>query len=95
MHYIVHCLDYEGNVQKRLDHYEAHKAYLATNPIKTLISGPLLADDEETMIGSCFLVEADNMDAVMKFHENDPFHAAGLWEKVSIRPFNKRVDNRS
>ena len=31
----------------------------------------------------------------MKFHENDPFHAADLWEKVSIRPFNKRVDNRS
>ena len=58
-------------------------------------NGPLLADDEETMIGSCFLVEADSMDAVMKFHENDPFHAAGLWEKVSIRPFLKRMDNRA
>ena len=94
MHYIVHCLDYVGQVQKRLDHYDSHKAYLATNPIKTLISGPLLADDEETMIGSCFLVEAQSMEEVMTFHRNDPFYAAGIWEKVSVRPFSKRVDNR-
>ncbi len=26
MHYIIHCLDHEGQVQRRLDHYEAHKA---------------------------------------------------------------------
>lgn len=95
MHYIVHCLDYPGQVQKRLDNYDSHKAYLSTNPIKTLISGPLLAEDGETMIGSCFLVEAESTDEVMRFHQNDPFYAVGLWEKVSINPFNKRVDNRS
>lgn len=95
MHYVVHCLDFEGQVQKRLDHYDSHKAYLSTNPIDTLISGPLLADDGETMIGSFFLVQADSIDDVIAFHRNDPFHAAGIWEKVSIRPFNKRVDNRS
>lgn len=95
MHYIIHCLDHEGQVQRRLDHYEAHKAYLATKPIQTLISGPLLADDGQTMIGSCFLVEAETLEDVMTFHRNDPFFAAGVWEKVSIRPFLKRVDNRS
>ncbi|WP_174803914.1 YciI family protein [Martelella limonii] len=95
MHYIVHCLDYEGKVQDRLDHYEAHKAYLSSNPIKMVISGPLLAEDETTMIGSCFLVEADSIEEVVKYHENDPFYRAGIWEKVSIHPFNKRVDNRS
>lgn len=95
MHFIIHCLDHEGQVQRRLDHYEKHKAYLATNPIKTLISGPLMADDGETMIGSCFLVEAGSIEEVMAFHRNDPFHAAGVWEKVSIRPFLKRVDNRT
>ncbi len=95
MHYIIHCLDHEGQVQRRLDHYEAHKAYLATKPIKTLISGPLLADDGQTMIGSCFLVEAATMAEVTAFHRNDPFFAAGVWDKVSIRPFLKRVDDRA
>ena len=95
MHYVIHCLDHAGHVQKRLDHYDAHKAYLSNPPVKIVISGPLLDDDEETMIGSMFLVEADSLDEVQAFHTNDPFYAAGIWEKVSIRPFLKRMDNRA
>jgi len=94
MIYAIHCLDHEGAVQKRLDHYEAHKAYLAKSPLKTLISGPLLADDDETMIGSLFVVEADSLEQVKAFNHDDPFRHAGLWASVNIHPFNKRVDNR-
>ena len=94
MHYVVHCLDHDGAVVKRLAHYEAHKAYLATAQVKTVISGPLLADDEETMIGSCFVLEANSLAEVEAFNSNDPFAKAGLWKTVSIRPFSKRVDNR-
>ena len=94
MHYVIHCLDHDGAVDKRLSLYDAHKAYLAKAPIKTLISGPLLADDEETMIGSCFVLEADSLDEVEAFNRDDPFAQAGLWKAVSIRPFSKRVDNR-
>ncbi|MEM7443259.1 MAG: YciI family protein [Pseudomonadota bacterium] len=94
MHYVIHCLDFEGAVEKRLEHYEAHRAYLASAPVKTVISGPLLADDEETMIGSCFVIEANDISEVEEFNRNDPFAKAGLWETVSIRAFNKRVDNR-
>ena len=94
MHYVVHCLDHDGAVVKRLAHYEAHKAYLATAQVKTVISGPLLADDEETMIGSCFVLEANSLAEVEAFNSNDPFAKAGLWKTVSVRPFSKRVDNR-
>lgn len=94
MHYIVHCLDHEGAVEKRLANYEAHKAYLATGNVKTVISGPLLANDNETMIGSLFLFEADKKEDVVAFNREDPFTKAGVWNVVSINPFNKRVDNR-
>lgn len=94
MHYVIHCLDHEGAVDKRLAHYEAHKAYLAAARIKTVISGPLLADDERTMIGSCFIVEAESLAEVEAFNHADPFYAIGLWRTISIRPFAKRVDNR-
>ncbi len=94
MHYVIHCLDHPGSVEKRLANYEAHKAYLATASMRTVISGPLLADDEQTMIGSCFVVEAASLAEVEAFNRNDPFHAAGLWRTISIRPFSKRVDNR-
>jgi uncharacterized protein YciI len=81
-------------VERRLFHYDAHKAYLATAPVKMVMSGPLLAADEETMIGSFFLYEADDIDEVVRFNTNDPFNEAGIWKSVDIRPFLKRVDNR-
>ena len=95
MHYVIHCLDHSGAVQKRLDHYEAHKAYLGAAAMKTVISGPLMADDETTMIGSCFVVDAASLAEVQAFNANDPFNKAGLWQTISIRPFLKRVDNRA
>lgn len=94
MHYVIHALDHDGAVEKRLAHYDAHKAYLATAPVKTVISGPLLADDEVTMIGSHFVLEANSLAEVEAFNRADPFYKAGLWKSVSIRPFAKRVDNR-
>lgn len=94
MHFVIHALDRAGALPTRLAHYEAHKAYLSKAKIKTVISGPLVADDGETMIGSCFLVEAGTREEVQAFHDNDPFKAAGVWEHVHITPFLKRVDNR-
>jgi uncharacterized protein YciI len=94
MHYIIHCLDRPGMLQTRLATYDQHKAYLARSPIRIVISGPLVADDGEMMIGSCFLVEAASKDDVLAFHNADPFKAAGVWEQVHIAPFLKRVDTR-
>ncbi len=94
MHFVIHALDKADALPTRLANYEAHKAYLAQAKVKTVISGPLVADDGETMIGSCFLIEADSKDEVLAFHNNDPFMAAGVWEHVHITPFLKRVDNR-
>jgi uncharacterized protein len=94
MHFTVYCLDHEGMVERRREYYDAHKAYLATSPVKTLISGPLLAADGETMIGSFFLYDGDDLGEVVRFIRDDPFNKAGIWGSVDVRPFLKRVDNR-
>lgn len=94
MHFTVYCLDYPGVVQRRIENYEAHKAYLQTAPIKTLISGPLTEPDNQTMIGSFFLYEADKIEEVQQFVKDDPFHKANIWQSIDVRPFIKRVDNR-
>jgi|ERR1700754_4076454 uncharacterized protein len=92
MHFTVYCLDHPGMVQRRLEHYEAHKAYLQTAPVRALISGPLLESDGETMIGSFFLYEADRFDVLQRFVDEDPFNKAGIWRTIEVRPFLKRVD---
>ena len=94
MHFIVHALDRPGAVADRLANYDAHKAYLGSSPLKIVISGPLLAEDDETMIGSLFLFEAETKAEVVAFNAADPFSKAGMWERVEIHPFLKRMDNR-
>ena len=95
MHFAIHCLDRAGALPTRLEHYESHKAYLASAPMNIVISGPLLDDDGETMIGSLFVVDAADRAAVESFHHDDPFFREGVWEHVEIHLFHKRVDNRS
>jgi len=93
--FVVHCLDHHGAVERRLAHYEAHKAYLATAPVETVISGPLLGPDQREMIGSLFVVEAETIEDVEAFNRADPFFAAGVWREIRIHPFSMRVDNRA
>jgi uncharacterized protein len=93
MLFIIHALDKAGALPLRLAHYDAHKAFLSdTSPhgVKMVMSGPLVADDVETMIGSMFLLEADSREAVERFNRADPFHAAGIWERVTITAFLRR-----
>lgn len=46
------------------------------------------------MIGSFFLLEADNIEDVARFNVNDPFARIGFWQSVSIYAFDKRVDDQ-
>jgi uncharacterized protein YciI len=96
MHFAIYCLDKADALATRLAVYDDHRAYLASQTsVAIVISGPLLADDGETMIGSLFIVDADDRDAVDQFHRSDPFMLNGVWERKEIRPFLKRLDNRT
>lgn len=94
MLFMVRCLDHSDALPVRLANYEGHKAYLEEKPIRIVVSGPLLADDSQTMIGSLFIVEADSKGEVEIFSSADPFNAAGVWSSIEIRPFLMRMDNR-
>ncbi|MBA8841499.1 YciI family protein [Ochrobactrum sp. RH2CCR150] len=95
MLYVVHCIDFEDALPRRLANYDAHKQYLASTPVKTVISGPLIAEDGVTMIGSMFIVEAERLEDVVSFNHNDPFQGARVWADTRIHPFLMRVDNRA
>lgn len=94
MLFVIFCLDKPGMEEKRQEIMAAHRAYIATNPIKVVMLGPLTSDDGNRSIGSLFIVEAEDRTAVESFQKNDPFVAADLWETNEIRAFSKRVDNR-
>jgi uncharacterized protein YciI len=97
-HFIVHCIDAPDALPRRQEHYEAHKIYLSTAgsgaSMRILVSGPLMSDDGETMIGSLFLIEADSKATVEAFNAADPFRQAAVWAEIRIHRFLKRVDQR-
>jgi len=93
MLFAIHAIDRAGALPTRLAHYEAHKAFLSDTKrfgVTIVMSGPLVADDCQSMIGSLFLVEAPSRAAIEAFHYADPFFAAGIWEKVTITGFLRR-----
>jgi hypothetical protein len=93
MLFAIHAVDKPGALETRLAKYDAHKAFLSDTSafgLRIVMSGPLTADDGSTMIGSLFLVEAPDRAAVERFNGADPFHHAGIWERVTITGFIRR-----
>ena len=94
MIWVILCKDKPNSLNERIKIIHEHRVYLSTNPIKTLISGPL-TDNEGNMNGSFFMVEADSEEEIKVFQRNDPIFKANIWDEITISPFNKRVDNLS
>ncbi len=94
MLFTMFCIDKPGVMDTRKEVLPAHIEYLATEPVNIVMSGPLVADDGETTIGSLYVFEAEDRAAVDEFQRNDPLVAADIWETVEVRAFIKRVDNR-
>ena len=51
MIWIVLCKDKENAYEKRMSVLEEHRKYLSTNPIRTLLSGPLMDKNNNMMNG--------------------------------------------
>ena len=49
MIWIIVCKDKVGSLSRRMAVIEEHRKYLSTNPIRTLVSGPLTDLEEETI----------------------------------------------
>jgi hypothetical protein len=59
------------------------------------LSGPRLADDHVTMIGSSIPIESASKDEVTGFNAEDSLSNAGIWREVRIHPFLERMEIRA
>ncbi|MEO0820096.1 MAG: YciI family protein [Pseudomonadota bacterium] len=99
MRFVVHALDKPDALARRLAVIEAHRAHLATAParhgVTVLLSGPLTADDGETMRGSFFLLEAPGRAAIEALFAEDPLAGADVWAARHVSAVILRQDNLS
>lgn len=96
MLYAIISQDKPGSLADRLaarpDHLERLQALKAAG--KLLIAGPHPAIDSEDpgeagFTGSLVVAEFADLDAANKWAEADPYMAAGVYEKVAVKPFKK------
>jgi len=83
---MLQCFDRPKSLDLRTSTRPRHLEYVDNAGMKILIAGPMLSDAGEP-IGSLFLVEADDVDAVRRFSAGDPYTQAGLFERVDIKGF--------
>jgi uncharacterized protein YciI len=96
MLFTIFCIDKPNMVEKRASALPAHVEYLSTQTqIKNIMSGPLMDDAMESVVGSLYILDAPNRSAIEDFTRGDPLVAADIWASVEIRAFDKRVDNRN
>ena len=96
MLFTIYCIDKPNMTEKRAAVMPDHVKYLdAQTKIRNIMSGPLMDDKMENIVGSLYLIEAPNRAAIEEFTKSDPLVAADIWRSVEIRAFNKRVDNRN
>jgi len=95
MLFAIFCIDKPGMADTRAAAMPGHVEYLTEqNLVKNIVSGPLMDDEMENIVGSLYIVDAPDRAAIEEFKKGDPLVAADIWQSVEIRAFIKRVDNR-
>lgn len=89
MLYALTCEDKPSSEALRKSIRASHLAYIKNFNVR--FAGPLLADDEVTMIGSLIVLESADRAAVDAFAAADPYAQAGLFRSVTIRPFKLAI----
>lgn len=98
MLYMIVGEDRPGSLAQRLASRPEHLARLQALQAdgRLLLAGPCPAIDspdpgEAGFSGSLIVAEFDSLDAARAWADADPYIAAGVYEKVTVKPFKKAL----
>lgn len=96
MLYAIICEDKASSLALRQQNRPAHLERLQQlqNEGRLVIAGPHPAIESEDpgdagFTGSLIVAEFPSLQAARNWAENDPYHLAGVFEKVNVKPFKK------
>ncbi len=98
MWYAITAEDTPNSLEKRLAHRPEHLARLTAlrNEGRLLLAGPFPAIDSVDpgpagFTGSLIVAEFNDLQAATEWANADPFVAAGVYAKVTVKPFRKTL----
>ncbi|MGH8551023.1 MAG: YciI family protein [Methylococcales bacterium] len=96
MYYAFICEDVEQSQEARKTTRAAHleRLEILQDQGRLLIAGPHPVIDSEDpgesgFSGSLIVAEFDNLDQARAWADQDPYQAAGVYARVTIKPFKK------
>ncbi|MEY8213379.1 MAG: YciI family protein [Colwellia sp.] len=100
MFYLIYSEDVENSLEKRLAARPQHLARLTTlqEQGKLLVAGPCPAIDSNDpgaagFTGSLVIAEFASLAIAQAWADEDPYIAAGVYEKVIVKPYKKVLPN--
>ncbi|CAM3554808.1 hypothetical protein BS639_07960 [Rouxiella silvae] len=98
MLYMIYSEDVPHSLEKRRIARPAHLERLQNLKAegRVLVAGPLPAIDSEEpgdagMTGSLVIAEFATLEAAKSWAEVDPYMLAGVYHKVTVKPFKKTI----
>jgi uncharacterized protein YciI len=92
MLYALICDDKPNSLQLRMDTRAEHLAHLNGLGDALKFAGPFL-DENDKPCGSMVVIEAESREAAKAIADRDPYAVAGLFETVTVRPWNWAIKN--
>ncbi len=100
MFYAIISQDVSDSLEKRMSVRPAHVARLQAlqDEGRMLLAGPHPKIDSDDpgpagFTGSLIVAEFESLEAAQKWADADPYIAAGVYEKVVVKPFKKVFPN--
>lgn len=87
--FIIETFDKPEHQAVRKAARAAHLEFLDQNKKLLLACGAKLADDGTDLGGGLYVVALETREEAQRFIESDPFHAAGLFERVTLTRWRK------
>ncbi|MCW9033155.1 MAG: YciI family protein [Rhodospirillales bacterium] len=91
MLYAILCHDKAASSHIRAENRPLHLEYLKANNDNIHAAGPLMGDDEQSMVGSLLIMNYESKAEAETFAAGDPYAKAGLFESVTITPWKQVI----
>lgn len=81
--FAIIAYDRSGSDKARSTHRDGHLAHFRSHADRISVAGPLSGSAS----GSLVIYQASNAAEARDFIEGDPFHAAGVWDRIEVLHF--------
>lgn len=89
--YALICRDKADGLELRMATRAEHLAWAGANAETIHFAGPMVDDDDTTLLGSIFLLNTDARSDVEAFSADDPYTKVGLWGSVEIQRVRQAI----